>query len=56
MFAFLAEIARFFSPAAAQSGDFPNSLLEDAEARAGRDPRQAQELRANARAAMRVVR
>ena len=56
MFAFLAQFARFLSSAAADGSDFPNALLEDADARAGRDPHHAQELRDAARAAMRVVR
>ena len=56
MFAFFAQIARFLSPAAADGSDFPHTLLEDAEARAGRDQHHAQELRDAAHAAMRVVR
>lgn len=56
MFEFLSRIARFLTPSAADGADFPSTLLEDAGARAGRDPRQAQELRDAARAAMRVVR
>jgi hypothetical protein len=56
MFEFLSRIAHFLSPRAADGADFPSTLLESADARAGRDPRQAQELRAAAEAAMRVVR
>jgi hypothetical protein len=58
MFAFFARIASFLSPTppAADGSEFPHSLLEHAEERAGRDPQAAHELRAAARAAMRVVR
>ncbi|WP_186510853.1 hypothetical protein [Caenimonas sedimenti] len=56
MLDFFAQIARFLSPAAPDGADFPNTLLEEAGARAGRDPQQAQELRDAAHAAMRVVR
>lgn len=56
MLELLSSIARFLSPRAADGAQVPRSLLESAEARAGRNPRDAQELRAAAEAAMRVVR
>lgn len=55
---FLSKIARFLTlnkdPAAA--GEVAHQLLERAEARAGRDPQQAQELRGAARAYLSVIR
>ena len=56
MFALIARVARFLNPRAADGAVLPRRLLESAEARAGRDQRQAQELRGAAYAAMRVVR
>ena len=56
MFASLAPLLRLFRAAPATGADLPHLLLESAEARAGLDPRQAQELRSAACAALRVVR
>jgi hypothetical protein len=55
MYALFAQIARFLPAAPAQNG-VARRLMESAEARAGTDPRQAQELRVAASAYLRVVR
>ena len=49
-------IARFLTPAQAPGHRLARQLLEGAQASAGRDPQQAQELRAAARAYLSVVR
>ncbi|WP_295849719.1 hypothetical protein [uncultured Xylophilus sp.] len=58
MFALIARLLSFVSgrSAGAPAGDLPRGLLESAEARAGRDPRDAQSLRTAAQAYLRVVR
>ena len=58
MDSFLTRIARMIPLAATgeQVADTAQRLLESAEARAGRDPRQAAELRRNALACLRVLR
>lgn len=55
MYALFAQIAHFFEPETASIG-VAQRLMESAEARAGSDPRQAQELRDAALAYLRVVR
>jgi hypothetical protein len=55
MYSLLAQLARFLPAAPAQNG-VARRLMETAEARAGTDPRQAQELRIAASAYLRVVR
>jgi hypothetical protein len=58
MYAFIAQFARalaWATPRAAQDG-IARDLMESAEACAGTDPAQAQELRAAACAYLRVVR
>jgi len=57
MYAFLAPLSRLFSakPAALRNG-VAQQLMDRAEARAGLDPQQAQELRDAAYAYLRVVR
>ncbi len=55
MYALLAQLARFLPAVPAPSG-VARRLMESAEARAGTDPRQAQELRIAASAYLRVVR
>ena len=55
MYALFAQIARFLPAAPVQNG-VARRLMESAEARAGTDPRQAQELRVAASAYLRVVR
>ena len=55
MYALFAQLARFLPAAPAQNG-VARRLMESAEARAGTDPRQAQELRIAASAYLRVVR
>jgi hypothetical protein len=55
MFALLAQFARFLPTAPSPSG-VARRLMESAEARAGTDPRQAEELRIAATAYLRVVR
>lgn len=54
MFAFIAQITSFLAPERAE--DHAHNLLESAEARAGLDPHQAEELRQAARAYLSVVR
>jgi hypothetical protein len=59
MFRLLSKIALFMSssrPGAAPAGEVAHQLMERADAGAGRDPRQAEELRASAQAYLRVVR
>ena len=58
MFCFLSKIASFMSSPAttAPATDVAHQLMERAEAGAGRDPHQAQELRSAARAFLSVVR
>ena len=57
MYPVLSSIARLFSqPGAARPADPVQRLLEQAGARAGRNPLQAHELRLNAAAWLRVVR
>ena len=58
MFRMLSKIAglMFFNKSPAPAGGVARQLMERAEAGAGRDPRQAQELRRAARAFLRVVR
>jgi hypothetical protein len=58
MFAFIAQIARVLVPAVPRraADGFARGLMESAEARAGTNPAQAQELRAAACAYLRVVR
>lgn len=58
MFRILSKIASFLSSrnALAPAGEVAHQLLERADAGAGRDPRQAQELRGAARAFLSVVR
>ena len=58
MFALFAPISRFFSatkPVASRNG-VAQQLMDRAEARAGTDPQEAQELRGAAYAYLRVVR
>jgi hypothetical protein len=58
MYALIAQMARILAlvtPRASQDG-IARGLMESAEARAGTDPEQAQELRAAACAYLRVVR
>jgi hypothetical protein len=58
MYALIAQIARALSlvaPRASQDG-IARGLMESAEARAGTNPEQAQELRAAACAYLRVIR
>ena len=56
MYTLLAAIARYLNrPAVSQAG-VARKLMESAEARAGSDPHQAQELREAASAYLRVVR
>jgi hypothetical protein len=58
MYAFLAPLGRLFSavkPATSRNG-VAQQLMDRAEARAGLDPQQAQELRDAAYAYLRVVR
>lgn len=58
MYAFLAPLSRLFSgtqPVASRNG-VAQQLMDRAEARAGLDPQQAQELRDAAYAYLRVVR
>jgi hypothetical protein len=55
----LSKITGFLSlrkDSARVAGDVARQLMERAQARAGRDPRQAQELRSAARAYLSVVR
>lgn len=52
----LARLVNLFAAAPRVQHTVPHTLLEHAGACAGRDPRQARELRAAAAAAMRVVR
>jgi hypothetical protein len=54
----LSKISRFLSSShePAPAGEVARQLLERAEARAGRDPQQAQELRSAARAYLSVIR
>ena len=58
MFRILSKIAGFMSSrhAAAPASDVAHQLMERADAGAGRDPHQAQELRRAARAFLSVVR
>ena len=56
MFALLAQVARYLTLHTADGATEPHRLMESAEARAGRDSHQAQELRQAACAALRVVR
>jgi hypothetical protein len=58
MLRLVVELARFLSPtpAAAPADGVAHELLERAEARAGRDPHAAQELRSAASAYLSVVR
>ena len=58
MFRILSKIASFMSSrnALASASEVANQLMERADAGAGRDPRQAQELRNAARAFLSVVR
>ena len=58
MFRILSKIASFMSSsnALAPASEVANQLMERADAGAGRDPRQAQELRNAARAFLSVVR
>lgn len=53
---FFAQILRTFAQPSAAPEEPARRLLEQAEARAGRDPRQASELRRAASAWFRVVR
>ena len=55
MYALFAPLARLLRPVPAPDG-VARRLMESAEARAGTDPRQAQELRIAASAYLRVVR
>lgn len=55
MYAFLAQFTRLLAAAPAPTG-VARRLMESAEARAGLDPQQAQELRCAASAYLRVVR
>ena len=55
MYALFAQLARFLSQTPAHNG-VARRLMESAEARAGTDPRQAQELRVAASAYLSVVR
>ncbi len=52
------KIARFLSLShpLVPASDVPHQLLEHAQARAGRQPHEAQELRSAARAYLRVIR
>ena len=58
MFRILSKIAGFMSSrnAVAAAGGVAHQLMERADAGAGRDPRQAQELRGAARAFLSVIR
>ncbi len=58
MFRILSKIAGFMSSPRAESpaSEVANQLMERADAGAGRDPRQAQELRNAARAFLSVIR
>jgi hypothetical protein len=57
MYALIAQLARALAPAPRASQDgFARGLMESAEARAGTNPEQAQQLRAAACAYLRVVR
>lgn len=58
MFRILSKIASLmsFNKSLASAGDVAHQLMERADAGAGRDPRQAQELRRAARAFLSVVR
>lgn len=58
MFRILSQIAGLMSSnkSLAPAGDVAHQLMERADAGAGRDPRQAQELRRAARAFLSVVR
>lgn len=58
MFRMLSNIARFISSpgTVAPASDVAHQLMERASAGAGRDPRQAQELRVAARAFLSVIR
>ena len=58
MYAFLAPIARLFSATrpVSQRNGVAQQLMDRAEARAGLDPQEAQELRSAAYAFLRVVR
>lgn len=56
MFPALNRFLALFAADTPRADAVPRALLEVAGARAGRDPRQARELRAAAVAAMRVVR
>ena len=58
MFRMLSKIAALmsFNKSLAPASDVAHQLMERAEAGAGRDPRQAQELRRAARAFLSVVR
>lgn len=58
MYAVFAQIARLFSAAlpAARNNEVAHQLMERAEARAGSNPHQAQELRGAAAAYLSVVR
>ncbi len=58
MYQLISQIARFLpsTATAAPVHGVAHSLMERAEARAGRNPQQAQELREAARAYLRVIR
>ena len=58
MYAVFAQIARLFTAAqpAAENNEVAHQLMERAEARAGSNPYQAEELRAAARAYLSVIR
>jgi hypothetical protein len=58
MYTLFAQLVRFMTPARARMGHaaVPRRLLENAEALAGHNPRQAAELRGAALAYLRVVR
>ena len=57
MFSLISLIVRSFRPVSGQNANSPASVLVGrAEARVGRNPRHAQELREPARAWLRVVR
>ncbi|MEP6791644.1 MAG: hypothetical protein ABI907_09750 [Ramlibacter sp.] len=58
MYAVFAQVARLFAAAQppVENNEVAHQLMERAEARAGADPRQAEELRAAARAYLSVVR
>jgi hypothetical protein len=56
MFSFITQIADFLAPGRAAESDVAHDLMESAEARAGTNAHQAEELRQNARAYLSVVR